>query len=184
MKLAEQRHRRWGRRSPHSEADVIQMAWVSVVRAAREFDPGRGASFKTFAWRLICCDLRMAGKAMFCPKRGAFRNEDLGERVIEELALAPQSHAPRPFGADDAAQRDAMLREARRSLMDSCRRLMTREQYCVVRMLAAGSSWAEIVAETGATFPAVEHRARRAQLTARTLLYRHRERILELCDAN
>ncbi len=170
----------WGDTPSRNWKDIEQMAWVGVVRAARQYIPGGPSSFKTFAYSVVRDELRGAAKAYGAQKRPQKRERGFGEKVN---FMAFRDDSPVPFAGESASERNAEMEVARGKMVRDCKTWMTKKQFEVMRLLMAGMRKEEIRERLNIKRTSLDSLIDRARTTARNYLYSHAIKIREIAAA-
>ncbi|GGH45573.1 sigma-70 family RNA polymerase sigma factor [Microbacterium album] len=104
LTLAQSVARRFFRRNASRDEDLVQVAYIGLVKAARRFDPEKGRSFAAFAVPTITGEikrhLRDAGWFVRPPRRV----QELRGRIVEASPRLAQAHGHAPTVAELVAE--------------------------------------------------------------------------------
>ena len=139
--------------------DLIQEGMLGLLSAVREYDPGRGASFRTFA--AVCVRRRLLS-AVKAARAG--RHAPLNDSISFEAPLFDESLSLGPLGGA-ATLRDPeeliLAREALRERTDQLRGQLSDFESKVLSLYLDGSSYSEIATKTGRSAKSVDNAVQR-----------------------
>lgn len=141
--------------------DIIQEGMTGLFKAARSYDPSRGASFKTYADvcinRHIINAIKLAGRKKYSPLNTAYSldrpvsEEDPGQTLGETLAAGIESNP-------EAA---AILQEMTGLIMAPGSRLFSPFEKQVLKGLLEGRNYRQIAEDLGRAPKAVDNAIQR-----------------------
>ena len=134
--------------------DLCQEGLLGLVRAAQTFQPGKGASFRTYAGVCIANSIRMAYRSAASQK-----NDPLNGFVSLSEEDSPQ------FEADCSASPEALLdsRESFRQMCSSIAEMLTPMELRVLRLYLGGCSYREIAEKMSVTEKAADNALQRVR---------------------
>ena len=140
--------------------DLVQEGLLGLWSAVRGFDPGRGASFATFAEQCVANRICSAVRRSLSPRQLPLRDyvsisQEAGEYAVQL-----------PAGSDPE---DVFIAEEDRRLRSrKMRRLLSQREWLVLEQFLKGKTYQEISEELGITPKAVDNALQRVRRKLQT----------------
>ena len=139
--------------------DLIQEGMMGLLSAIREFDPGQGASFKTYAEH--CVKRRLLSAVRNASRlKHAFLNDGVSlEEILSEESQTLTAYSVEPFFR--APEEQVLARESKNDFLSSFSRLLSRFEIRVLDLYLDGLSYSEIAERCGKTQKSVDNAVQR-----------------------
>ena len=136
--------------------DLIQEGMLGLLSAIREFDPGKGASFKTYAETCIRnriqSAIRSAARKKHAPLNDGIPLEDVLSDDSQSLGTQLFQRSP---------EEQVLARETEKEFISAYSRCLSRFEAQILRLYLAGLSYQEIAAQTGRAPKSVDNAVQR-----------------------
>ena len=136
--------------------DLIQEGMIGLLSAVREYEPDKGASFRTFAQACIHNRIRSAVRS--AQRR---KNAPLNDGVPLDEVLSDGSQALGAHFYQRSPEEQVLARETEKEFISTYSRCLSKLEAEILRLYLDGLSYGEIAASTGRDVKAVDNAVQR-----------------------